>query len=104
MEPTVVCTPEGFTISHGLHGETLSYRFDDIQKITVRTSSDGPFSDDLFYEIVTPAGALVLPSQAVGVQVLIDEYLLKLPGFDYERFIAAMGSTSDQAFVCFERD
>lgn len=104
MEPIVTCTPDGFTISYTRHGETLTYRLDDIRKITVRTTADGPFSDDLFYEIGTLAGAIVLPSQAEGVQALVDEYLLKLPGFDYETFIEAMGSTSDQVFVCFERE
>lgn len=103
MTPIVSCTPDGFTLAQRRHGETLSYRFDDILKVIVRTSEDGPFSDDIVYEIVTTAGAIVLPSEAEGVLRLVDEHLLKLPGFDYEAFIAAMGSTSDQAFVCFER-
>ena len=103
MDPIVTCTPEGFTVSQGLHGERLSYHFDDILKIIVRTTAEGPFADDIFYEILTTAGAVVLPSQAQGVQRLVDEHLLKLPGFDYEAFIRAMGSTDDQTFVCFEK-
>jgi hypothetical protein len=103
MDPVVTSTPEGFTLSHGPHGEKLSYRFDDILKITVRTTAGGPFTDDIFYEILTTAGAVVLPSEAQGVRSLVDEHFLKLPGFDYEAFIKAMGSTDDQAFVCFEK-
>jgi hypothetical protein len=104
MEPTVACTPDSFAVSPGQPGETLSYRFDDILKVIVRTTSDGPFSEDIFYELVMPQGAIVLPSQAGGMRILVDEHLLKLPGFDYETFIKAMGSTGDQAFVCFERE
>jgi hypothetical protein len=101
---TVTATADGFTIKSSPHGEQLAFRFDDITKIVVRTTSDGPFSEDIFYEVVTPGGTIVVPSQEEGMKTLVDEHLLKLPGFDYETFIKAMGSTDDQAFVCFERE
>jgi hypothetical protein len=102
VEPIITCISGSFVVSHGPHGEGLSHRFDDILKVVVRTT-DGPFSEDIFYEIVTAQGPVVLPSQAKGMKTLVDEHLLKLPGFDYEAFIQAMGSTGDQPFVCFER-
>jgi hypothetical protein len=69
----------------------------------VLTNDEGPLLEDVFFALLGPGGAgFLVPQGADGSQVLV-ERLLKLPGFDEQRFIEAMGSTTNRKFVCWSR-
>lgn len=74
----------------------------ELQGILIETTSDGPFVPDVFWILVGTSGGCVIPQGATGESVLL-ERLQKLPGFDNEALIQAMGSTDDRKFLCWER-
>jgi hypothetical protein len=83
-------------------GLVESVAWDDLQAVVVETNDLGPFLPDVFWVLAGRNGGCVVPQGATGGDRLL-EMLQALPGFDNEQFIAAMGSTSNQTFVCWRR-
>ena len=83
-------------------GPTESVEWDDLQKVFIRTTDEGPFAPDVFWILAGRKGGCVVPQGATGEDVLL-ERLQALPGFDNEALIKAMASTSNQDFVCWQR-
>ena len=77
--------------------------WDEISRVLIRTTDKGPFDDDVFFVLETTRGSLVIPQPARGCAELLRE-LQKLPGFDNNRVIAAMGCTDNREFLCWERE
>lgn len=84
-------------------------RWDELSEVTVMTTDEGPFAEDVFWLLVgafdedgRPVSGCALPGGAVK-DALLDR-LLALPGFDYAMFCAAMGSTSNAQFTCWRRE
>lgn len=73
-----------------------------LDEVVIITTSDGPFAEDLFWVLRSGDRQEVIPSGAPDAASLL-EALQKLPGFDNEAVIAAMGSTSDARFVVWRR-
>jgi hypothetical protein len=74
----------------------------DLQKVEVVTTGDGPFAPDVFWVLHGTDGGCAVPQGATGDSQLL-ERLQTLPGFDNKAFLAAMASTSDRRFLCWER-
>lgn len=74
----------------------------DLQKVDIRTTSDGPFTSDVFWILYGAAGDCTIPQGASGEKQLAD-LLLALPGFDHEAFIQAMASTEEAVFTCWTK-
>jgi hypothetical protein len=74
----------------------------DLQKVEVVTTSDGPFAPDVFWVLHGSESGCAVPQGATGDSQLL-ERLQTLPGFDNDALIAAMSSTSDQRFLCWQR-
>jgi len=55
--------------------------------------------DDVFWVLVGESGGCVVPSESDGADNLLSR-LQKLPGFDNEALISAMGCTEDRKFLC----
>lgn len=83
-------------------GQIQRVQWNNLQSVVVRTTSDGPALPDVFWILSGSDSRCIIPQGATGDKALL-EYLLKLPGFDSAAFIAAMGSASDQEFVCWRR-
>jgi hypothetical protein len=84
------------------NGQIQRVLWNDLQSVVVRTTSDGPALPDVFWILSGSESRCVIPQGATGDKELLGR-LLKLPDFDSEAFIAAMGSTDDQDFVCWRR-
>jgi YD repeat-containing protein len=83
-------------------GRVESVTWDALAKVTVATTSQGPFAEDVFFVLETSdSGCLVPASDAPEGFVA---RLQELPGFDNEQLIEAMGSADDAQFVCWQRD
>ncbi len=79
-------------------------RWADLVEVGVMTSDEGPFSEDLWLILVGSNGrGCAVPSEVAGYADLADR-VLKLPGFDGEKYIAALGSTQNAKFVCWRRE
>ncbi|MFO1437842.1 MAG: hypothetical protein U1F81_05925 [Verrucomicrobiaceae bacterium] len=83
-------------------GTTESVRLDDLQKVDILTTSDGPFAPDVFWLLHGSAGGCSIPQGATGEPELLD-YLQTLPAFDNQAVIQAMGSTQEALFTCWKR-
>jgi hypothetical protein len=68
-------------------------------EVVVLTTSAGPFAEDLFICLTDEAGGHCLVPHALASELL--KRLLRLPGFDHQKFILAMGSTTEASFVCW---
>ena len=102
--PTVSFDSDGIVaIDPG--GNKTGILWNDLTQVSIRTTDAGPFDEDvfwLFYE-GSDEPVIVLPGSAPGNDDLLAELQRRLPGFDNETFIDAMGSTSNAHFVLWEK-
>jgi hypothetical protein len=78
--------------------ETINWS--DLASVAIRTTSAGPFGEDVYWLLVGTNGTGVAIPQGAAPEGLLDR-LQTLPGFDSSAVIAAMGSTSYQLFHCW---
>ena len=83
-------------------GKTERVRWDDLQRVEVLTTDDGPFAPDVFWALFGTTGGCAVPQGATGDRELLAR-LQALPGFDNESFILAMGSTENARFPCWRK-
>ncbi len=75
----------------------------ELSRIKVRTTGEGPKTSDFFWEFTDRAGQrLTIPGDAENASALFDA-LTALPGADYEKVIQASGSTDAAEFLVWER-
>lgn len=72
--------------------------WDDLQKVEILTTEDGPFAPDRFWILHGTQSCCVIPQGATGDAELLAQ-LQVLPDFDNGAVIEAMGSTSNATFV-----
>lgn len=84
-------------------GETEMVRWDELISVTVITTDEGPWSEDVFWILKSQDGGCAVPQGVTGAGELLKR-LQELPGFKNEVFIEAMGSTRVASFLCWERD
>jgi hypothetical protein len=91
---------EGFT---QITGEDSGEKFlwSDVKHVGILTTSDGPFFDDVFW-IIQTANKNICLTQAQATQLSLLDYFGKLPGFNWDSAIAAMCSTRDALFHCWD--
>jgi hypothetical protein len=84
-------------------GRTEEVLWDDLVEVGIVTTTDGPFTDDVYWLLVGADGknGVAVPGSAVK-DALLDR-LQALPGFDNEQMILAMGSTDEAQFLCWKR-
>lgn len=76
---------------------------DELARVQIRSSSDGPLSSDLMWEFTQSDGQrLSIPGDAEGADVIFDA-LTALPGVNYDAVTQATLSTKDQAFQVWVR-
>ena len=87
------------TVDRG-DGSVEAVTWPQLRKVWIQTTSDGPFSEDVFFVFEdASAGAVVPQGELPGW--LFDK-LQTLPGFDNEALIAAMGCCDDGTFMCWQ--
>ncbi len=83
-------------------GRTEQVAWEDLQRVEILTTDDGPFAPDVFWALLGASGGCLIPQGATGERAL-SERLGQLPGFDHEAVIRAMGSTANARFLCWQR-
>jgi hypothetical protein len=75
-----------------------------ITRVIIVTNDTGPVGIDVWWMLVDDAAkrAIGYPQGATGEQPVLD-WLTALPGFDHGAMIAAMASTENNEFLCWER-
>ena len=78
-------------------------RWDELDVVGLRTTSEGPFAEDVFWVFVMRDGQRIdVPSLLVGDDV-IDVLTDHLPGLDCAKVILAMGAAADRVFRVWDR-
>ena len=83
-------------------GIVESVAWDDLQKVTIMTTDDGPLAEDVFFVLYGSDGGCVVPQGAPQSDALL-ERLQDLSGFDNEAVVRAMGCARNNEFLCWER-
>lgn len=86
-------------------GVQETVRWDDLCEVAVITTDGGPWFEDVFFLLIGSGenSGCAVPLSAEGRQKLF-ERLQQLPGFNNEAVMKAMGSTSNDRFLCWKRE
>ncbi|HBF38814.1 MAG TPA: hypothetical protein DDW50_16035 [Firmicutes bacterium] len=95
------CDDDGVKVEYP-DNSTASIRWEEIMKISVITTDQGPFIDDVFLALLGERKRCLVPSEANGYNEVFDR-VSKLEGFDFERYIQAMASAENDEFTCWEQ-
>jgi len=99
-EPSVILDATG--VRRRLPDGEEHVSWEDLQKIEIITTDEGPLGEDFFWVLHGFEGGVVVPAtQAEEIGLL--ERLQELPGFDSLAVIQACSSTSHSRFLCWER-
>jgi hypothetical protein len=82
-------------------GEFKKVAWSDITEVRIRTTSEGPWLEDVYWGIhaASPSPEIVYPQGALGEPELLEALQRRLQGFDNEELIRAMGCTTDRSFL-----
>lgn len=87
---------------HWPDGSETGIAWGALRAVTIRTTDAGPREEDVFLVLEGAGAACCIPQGADGSDELL-ERLQRLPGFDNEAVIAAMGCTDNATFPCWRR-
>ncbi len=85
-------------------GRVVRLATDDIEQIVIETNDRGPWGADFWWMLFGGGEEfhVAFPQGATGEDAAI-EVLMKLPGFDHDRYVGAMRSTRKARFVVWQR-
>ncbi len=81
---------------------TETHSLADLRKVSIITTDQGPWDDDVFWLMLFVKGLIMIPQGCPGEQDLLS-LLQGLAGFDNEAVIAAMQCTENNAFTVWEK-
>jgi len=99
----VIIDQEGVRVTR-LNGKVEEIKWDDIGEISIITTSDGPFMDDVFLCLSSVGGrtGCAIPSTADGYNEVYD-LVSKFEGFNFQKYIDSMSCAIDAKFVLWEK-
>ena len=83
-------------------GRELRLEFSDLDRVSIRTTDDGPGAEDVFWSLSVGSMEYLVPQGSPGEAELF-EHLLTLPNFDSQAMIAAMTCSENAEFECWRR-
>ncbi len=86
---------------HRADGISRTVKWDDLRTVLIETTDEGPLVEDVWWILIDVDGHCIIP-QEVGSEPLL-QALQRLPGFNNDAVIAAMGSVENKRFVCWQR-
>jgi hypothetical protein len=85
-------------------GERQVVRWSELVEVGILTTDEGPTVDDVHWILIDEKGeGFAVPSETEGMSQLVAR-LQKLPEFDNEAVVQAMGSSQDAKFHCWRRE
>lgn len=73
-------------------------RPEEVDYITVNTTSDGPYKEDVFFLIISKGNSWQVPGSR-GKEFL--DWIEKFPHINMEKFVESMGCANDQIFILY---
>jgi len=83
-------------------GTIETVKWDELNKITIITTDQGPYFEDVFFVLEAEKGGTIV-SQEWACKISLLERLGEFPGFDNEAVIRAMACTDNNAFLCWQK-
>ena len=97
-----VAVSEADVICSRPDGTTESVEWNDLQRVEILTTDDGPFAPDMFWVLYGSTGGCVIPWGATGENELMDR-LQALPDFRNDVIVNAASLTTNNQLLCWER-
>jgi hypothetical protein len=98
----VVSISEAEVVCNRPDGKTERVAWNDLQRVEIVTTDQGPFVPDVFWVLHGTESGCVVPQGATGDMELLVR-LQKLPGFDNIAVIEAGPSAGNKRFLCWQR-
>ena len=83
-------------------GQTERVAWDDLRRVEILTTPDGPFSPDAFWVLSGSDSGCVIPWGATGDRELL-ERLQRLPQFDNMAVINSAPKTEESMTLCWQK-
>ena len=99
----ILITDDEIIVTHKGRHYKESVKWDDIQKIEVITTDEGPYLPDFYILLHGTDGGCAVPLGAENFDELFDRFAT-LQGFNYERYITATSSVDIANFIVWEKD
>lgn len=85
-------------------GSEESVTWAELSAVMIRVMPESPWQEDVFFMLAGSDGTgTAVPSGDPAADALL-ERLQVLPGFDHERFVEAMTTDADEAYVVWQAD
>lgn len=75
----------------------------ELKEVAIVTTDSGPWAADVWWHFTCAKGELAFPGGSTGEAKII-EWVHRLPSFNSEQLIKAMGSTTNARFVCWQAE
>lgn len=85
-----------------LRGEDVELHWADLCEVSIETTDQGPFVDDVFWVLAGGGRFCRISSTAGGMGELLEK-LGELPGFNHEAVIVAMSVATNARFECWKK-
>jgi hypothetical protein len=102
-EDSVVAIDERGVTCRRPDGKKEEVTWDELTSVEIVTTDGGPFVEDVFWVLHGADRGCVVPQEAEGCKELL-ERLQKLPGFNNQAVINAMGCTSNAHLLAWQRE
>jgi hypothetical protein len=87
---------------HTTDGREERIAWDDLVQVSIVTTEEGPFSDDLFFLLQADDGTGCIIASEQAEETGLVGRLQRLPRFDNEALLQASGCTVDAHFICWQ--
>lgn len=85
-------------------GTEESVTWSDLTAVVIRVMPESPWQEDVFFMLAGPDGTgTAVPSSDPAADALL-ERLQALPGFDNDRFVEALTTDADEAYVVWQAE
>lgn len=102
LDPGLVIDETG--VRRRLGNGIESVRWDELHGVSIITTSEGPFAEDVYFALHGPNDGGVLVPQGLATEHHLLEILqARLPGLDNEKIIQAMCCADDASFLIWKR-
>ncbi len=98
----VVAVSETDVICSRPDGTTESVKWNDLQRVEILTTEDGPFTPDVFWVLYGTTDGCVIPWGATGEKELMHR-LQALPEFRNDVIVNAASLTTNNQLLCWQR-
>lgn len=85
-------------------GSEESVTWSELAAVMIRVMPESPWQEDVFFMLAgTDGTGTAVPSGDPAADALLERLQL-LPGFDHERFVEAMTTDADEAYVVWQAE